>query len=114
MRAPLVTVPQNTAAGIGFVLAGMAAISINDVLIKALSGGYPLHQMVFIRSAIGIMFSLMLVQMEGGFSILRTRNPGLHLMRGGLVVISNLTYFAALAVIPLAEATALFFVAPLM
>jgi S-adenosylmethionine uptake transporter len=114
MRAPLVTVPQNTAAGIGFVLAGMAAISINDVLIKALSGGYPLHQMVFIRSAIGIVFSLMLVQMEGGFSILRTRNPGLHLMRGGLVVISNLTYFAALAVIPLAEATALFFVAPLM
>jgi S-adenosylmethionine uptake transporter len=114
MRAPLVTAPQNTAAGIGFVLAGMAAISVNDVLIKELSGGYPLHQMVFIRSAIGIVFSLMLVQMEGGFSILRTRNPGLHLMRGGLVVISNLTYFAALAVIPLAEATALFFVAPLM
>ncbi len=114
MRAPLVTAPQNTAAGIGFVLAGMTAISVNDVLIKELSGGYPLHQMVFIRSAIGIVFSLMLVQMEGGFSILRTRNPGLHLMRGGLVVISNLTYFAALAVIPLAEATALFFVAPLM
>lgn len=114
MRAPLVTVPQNTAAGILFVLAGMTAISINDVLIKQLSGGYPLHQMVFIRSAIGILFSLMLVQMEGGFGILRTRTPGLHLMRGALVVISNLTYFAALAVIPLAEATALFFVAPLM
>jgi len=114
MRAPLVTVPQNTAAGIGFVLAGMTAISINDVLIKQLSGGYPLHQIIFIRSAIGIIFSLMLVQMEGGFSILRTRTPGLHLMRGALVVISNLSYFASLAVIPLAEATALFFVAPLM
>ncbi|MFU8864016.1 MAG: DMT family transporter [Rhodobacterales bacterium] len=114
MRAPLVTVPQNTAAAIGCVLAGVAAISVNDVLIKQLSGGYPLHQMVFIRSAIGIIFSLMLVQMEGGFAILRTRTPGLHLMRGALVVVSNLTYFAALAVIPLAEATALFFVAPLM
>lgn len=114
MRAPLVTVPQNTAAAIGFVLAGVAAISVNDVLIKQLSGGYPLHQMIFIRSAIGIVFSLMLVQMEGGFAILRTRTPGLHLMRGALVVVSNLTYFAALAVLPLAEATALFFVAPLM
>ena len=114
MRAPLVTVPQNTAAAIGCVLAGVAAISVNDVLIKQLSGGYPLHQMVFIRSAIGIVFSLMLVQMEGGFAILRTRTPGLHLIRGALVVVSNLTYFAALAVIPLAEATALFFVAPLM
>ncbi len=114
MRAPLVTVPQNAAAAVGFVLAGVAAISVNDVLIKQLSGGYPLHQMVFIRSAIGIIFSLMLVQVEGGFAILRTRTPGLHLMRGALVVVSNLTYFAALAVIPLAEATALFFVAPLM
>lgn len=114
MRTPLLTAPQNTAAAIGFVLAGVGAISINDVLIKQLSGGYPLHQMVFIRSAIGIVFSLMLVQMEGGFAILRTRTPGLHLLRGALVVVSNLTYFAALAVIPLAEATALFFVAPLM
>lgn len=114
MRAPLITAPQNTAAAIACVLAGVGAISINDVLIKQLSGGYPLHQMVFIRSAVGIVFSLMLVQIEGGFAILRTRTPGLHLLRGGLVVISNLTYFAALAVIPLAEATALFFVAPLM
>ncbi|MBT8436180.1 MAG: DMT family transporter, partial [Gammaproteobacteria bacterium] len=39
--------------------------------------------------------------------------PWLHLLRGLLIVISNMTYFAALAVMPLAEATALFFVAPL-
>ena len=113
----MTTVPppsQASAAGIAFVLAGMLSISINDVLIKFLSGGYPLHQMVFFRSAIGIFFSLMIVQWEGGFGILRTRTPGLHLLRGVLVVVSNLTYFAALAVIPLADATALFFVAPLM
>lgn len=114
MRIPLATAPQSTAAGIGFVMAGMVAISINDMLIKQLSGGYPLHQMVFTRSIIGVAFSLMLVQMEGGWRILHTRTPGLHLLRGALMVGSNLAYFAALAVIPLAEATALFFVAPLM
>jgi len=92
----------------------MGAISINDLLIKQLSGGYPLHQMVFIRSLIGIMFSLILVQIEGGWSILRSRTPGLHLMRGFFVIVSNMTYFAALAALPLADATALFFVAPLM
>ncbi len=102
------------AAGIGFILIGMFAISINDMLIKMLSGGYPLHQMVFTRSFIGIVFSLMLVQLEGGWSILRTRTPGLHLLRGFMIVIANLTFFAALAVLPLAEATAVFFVAPLM
>jgi S-adenosylmethionine uptake transporter len=91
----------------------MVAISLNDVLIKALSGEYPLHQMVFVRSAIGIVFSLMLVQMEGGWRILKTRRPGLHAVRGALLVIANMTYFTALAVLPLADATALFFAAPL-
>ena len=104
----------NPAIGIGFVLLGVTAISVNDMLIKQLSGGYPLHQMVFIRSGIGILFSLVFVQMEGGLAILRTRRPMLHLLRGLLVVASNMTFFAGLAVLPLADATALFFVAPLM
>jgi len=105
---------QNPTAGIAFILLGVLAISVNDMLIKFLSGGYPLHQMVFTRSAIGICFSLILVQLEGGWHILRTRTPGLHALRGVLIVIANMSFFAALAVLPLAEATAIFFVAPLM
>lgn len=105
---------QNPAAGIGFILVGVFAISINDMLVKFLSGGYPLHQIVFTRSAIGIAFSLILVQVEGGWTILKTRQPGLHVLRGLMIVVANMTFFAALAVLPLAEATALFFVAPLM
>ncbi|MBO6561831.1 MAG: DMT family transporter [Nisaea sp.] len=99
--------------GIALILIGMLAISINDMLIKQLSGGYPLHQMVFTRSAIGIAFSLVIVQFEGGWQILKTNRPGLHALRGLLVVIANMSYFAALAVLPLADATALFFAAPL-
>lgn len=105
---------QNSAAGIGFILLGMVAISFNDMMIKLLSGGYPLHQMVFTRSAIGICFSFMLVRFEGGLGILRTSTPWLHLLRGVLIVIANLTFFTALAALPLAETTAIFFVAPLM
>jgi S-adenosylmethionine uptake transporter len=100
-------------AGIIFILFGMSAISLNDVMIKQLSGGYPLHQIIFVRSAIGIVFTLMLVQMEGGWTILKTRQPGLHLFRGLLIVVSNLAFFTAFAALPLADATALFFVAPL-
>jgi len=105
---------QNAAAGIGFILIGMVAISANDTLIKFLSGGYPLHQMVFTRSVIGIFFSLMLVQYEGGWRILRTTTPGLHALRAIMIVIANLAFFTALAVLPLAEVTAIFFAAPLM
>ncbi len=101
------------AAGIGFILLAMTAISVNDMLIKHLSSDYSLHQMVFIRSSIGVVFSLVLVQFEGGWSILRTSRPLLHLLRGVLIVAANLSFFTALAAVTLAEATALFFVAPL-
>ena len=99
--------------GILYILAGMAAISINDVLIKQLSGGYALHQIVFTRSAIALVFTLILVQIEGGFAILKTRHPVLHSLRGLMLVISNMSFFVALSVMPLANVTALFFAAPL-
>lgn len=108
------TAPQNNAnLGILFVLGGVFCISINDMLIKQLSGGYPLHEMVFARSSIAICFSLIFVQLEGGWHILRTRRPFLHAARGVLIVFSNMSFFVALAAIPLADATALFFAAPL-
>ena len=110
----MTTAPRSgPAAGIAFIVLGVLAISINDMLIKALSGGYPLHQIIFTRSAIGVVLSLALVRMEGGWSILRSRQPLLHGLRCALVVISNMSYFVALAALPLADATALFFVAPL-
>lgn len=105
---------NNPALGIGLITIGILAISVNDMLIKFLSGGYPLHQMVFTRSSIGICFSLILVQMEGGWGILKTKRPFLHLLRGLLIVVANMSFFAALASLPLADTTAIFFVAPLI
>ncbi|MFD2740253.1 DMT family transporter [Sulfitobacter aestuarii] len=108
------TAAQNRAGlAILSVLLGVGAISINDMLIKQLSGGYPLHQIVFTRSAIAILFSLVMVQAEGGWQVLKTDQPGLHLLRGATVVVSNMTFFVGLSVLPLADATALFFAAPL-
>lgn len=113
MVDPTATALNKPSVGILCILVAMVSISVNDVLMKALSGDYPLHQMVFVRSVIGISFSLLLVQLEGGFRILRTDRPGLHLLRGLLLVTANMTFFTAFAVLPLAEATALFYVAPL-
>ena len=101
------------ALGIALICLGVTAISVNDVLIKGLSGAYPLHQIVGIRSAIGLAITLVILQFEGGWVRLKTSTPGLHLMRGLLVVSANMTFYAAVAVLPLAQATALFFVAPL-
>jgi S-adenosylmethionine uptake transporter len=89
--------PDNARIGILFILIGMTFMSVNDMLIKQLSGSYPLHQMVLTRSMIGVMFSLVILQFEGGFKILRTSRVGLHIVRAMLIVISNLTFFAALS-----------------
>lgn len=101
------------ALGILLICIGILAISINDMLIKLLSGGYPLHQMVFLRSAVGLIFTFGFLFWEGGFRLLKTDQPGLHILRGLLVVMANITFYAAVAVLPLGQATALFFVAPL-
>lgn len=105
---------NNPGKAILVMLIGIAFITVNDTIIKFLSGDYPLHQMVFFRAFIGLFFTAILIRMEGGFAILRPARPGLHLIRALLVIIANMTFFCALAVLPLADTNALFFVAPLL
>jgi drug/metabolite transporter (DMT)-like permease len=101
-------------AGILFAIAAAAIFSINDVAIKWLSDGYPLHQITFIRSLVGIVVILVVfVPLEGSYSALRTRRPGFHLLRGAIVVTANMAFYAGLATLPLGEATAIYFVSPL-
>ena len=106
--------PSKSGYAILFIVLGMFFISVNDMVIKRFSGEYPLHQMVFFRSAIGMFFTLILIHLEGGWRLLKTDQPGLHALRAVMVFASYMTYFAALAVLPLPDATALFFIAPIM
>ena len=83
--------------------------------IKLITGNYALHQIILIRSIIAILFILLVfVPIDGGFKYLLTKQLGLHLIRGFGLVISNLCYFTALVTVPLGEAKAIFFVAPLL
>lgn len=99
--------------GILCMIFGMFFISMNDMLIKSLSGGYPLHELVFLRSTVGMGFSFVLLYLEGGLRLLRTGHAGLHLLRALLIVLSNSAFYAAIVAMPLATANALYFVAPL-
>jgi drug/metabolite transporter (DMT)-like permease len=106
---------QNAAAAIASAIAASIVFSLNDMGIKFLSGGYPLHEIVLLRSVSALAITLaVLVPFGGGFANLLTRRPLLHALRGVLVVISNMLFFLALASVSLAETTAIFFVAPLL
>ena len=106
-------VPTNF-VGIFCVIGAGVAFTTNDMAIKWLSGDYPLHQIILARSLVALLLTLaILVPLEGSFRRLLTWRWRLHLVRGGIVVVANMTFFLGLASLPLGEATAIFFVAPL-
>jgi S-adenosylmethionine uptake transporter len=100
--------------GVLCVVAGICVFSIQDVIIKSISGAYPVHEIVFVRSLVALAPLLVIAHLDGGLARLRTRRPWVHLLRGGAMLASYTTYYLAIAALPLALAVALFFVAPLM
>ena len=104
---------HNPRLGILFICLGMTTITVNDTILKQFSDRYPLHEIVFVRATVAMLFSLAMLRFEGGLRALRTRRLGAHIARGLCMVVANMAFFGALAAIPLADATALFFVAPL-
>ena len=101
--------------GITSAITASMLFSINDTTIKFLSGDYALHQVVLIRSALALCLTcLVLIPLSGGFGQLRTRRLGVHALRGFLVVMANMLFFMGLAALPIAETTAIFFIAPLL
>jgi drug/metabolite transporter (DMT)-like permease len=101
--------------GMGCAVAASAAFSVNDVAIKFLSGDYALHQVILTRSLIGMtLLFTVLLPFNGGFTALRTAQPGKHALRGASVVLSNICYFMGLAALTLTDTVTIFFVAPLM
>lgn len=101
--------------GMLFALGGGVTLSVNDVAIKFLSGDYALHQVILIRAFIGMTLVLAVIWGSGtGFRQLLTRRPRAHLLRVSIVMVSNVTYFVGLAAMPLADAVATAFVAPLL
>ena len=105
--------PHNPRLGIVLICLGMMVVTVNDSILKQFSDRYPLHELVFVRAAVAMVFSLAVLRFEGGLRALRTRRPGLHIARGLCMVVANMAFFGALATLPLADTTALFFVAPL-
>lgn len=100
-------------AGIAALCCGAFVFSLQDLIIKLVSGSYPLPEILSIRGVVAIFPLLLLAQLEGGLRGLLTRRPFVLLVRAALLLGSYTTYYLAIAAIPLAEAVALFYSAPL-
>jgi drug/metabolite transporter (DMT)-like permease len=103
--------PLGLLAAVGAAL----CFSIIDLIVKLLSGDYPLYEIVFLRSliALTVLFGF-IVPVEGGLHVLRTSKLRLHGLRSLALVFASLMLFTGLAVMPLANAVAISFATPLI
>ena len=91
---------------------GVACLSANDAIAKILTSGYSPLQILFLRNVIALPFTVGIALFMGGRAALRSHRPAAHLLRGGLWVGATMMFFTSFIYLPLAEATALIFVAP--
>ena len=98
--------------GIVLMCLSTVAFSIMHGLVRFVSEVLPPFQIAFFRNVFGLAFLLPLL-MRSRFTILRTKQIGLHALRGVINMAAMLMFFTALSISPIAKVTALGFTAPI-
>ena len=104
---------DNQSRAIILMVLGVGCLSVNDALIKWLSSGLGVGQILGLRGILVIALYGTFIGHFKGFSAFRMANPKAHILRGGLLVISAYTFVTGLSLLPLADAFALSFAGPL-
>lgn len=99
--------------GVLSLCAGVFVFSMQDAILKGLSGTHAVTLAIVLRSIVGLPILLIMVHYESGLKALRTRNWRLLIARGLILLTSYTTYYMAFPALPLAEAVALFFTSPI-
>ena len=102
------------AAGIGYMVLGVAALSGMDALGKRVAADYSVFQMLAVRSSVAIVLVLLLLSLRGRLRTLRTRQPLGHALRSLCGLVAFVTFYTALRHLPLADAVAVAFGSPFL
>ena len=95
------------------MLLGAAVLTTNDAVLKWLTSGYHVGQIMFCRGIfIGLPLAI-LIWRAGGLKSLRPVNPKGHAVRAALVIVGTFLFVSGLAYLPLADAIAITFAGPL-
>ncbi|MBL8200157.1 MAG: DMT family transporter [Chromatiales bacterium] len=106
--------PLKSTRGIGFMLVAVACFAGMDAVLKVLSTTYPALQVGALRGASSLPFVLASVAVTRRWRELRVVRWELHLVRGVLALIMLWGFVTAVSVLSLADAYAIFFIAPLI
>jgi drug/metabolite transporter (DMT)-like permease len=99
--------------GIAFACAAVFVFSAVNALAKWQAASYPISEIVFFRSFFALVPVLVLAARDGLARSLATRMPWSHLVRSLIWFVSVYCTFAAYYLLPMADAAAISFSAPL-
>lgn len=100
--------------GVLLMLGGLALFSILNGVVKAQAAIFPVNQIIFFRNAFGLISLVLLMQMMGGRALLATRHPKAQFWQGFCFTGVLVFMFFAYQHMPLADATAISFLQPLL
>jgi len=100
-------------AGALFVLAAVACFAGLDTTSKAI-GAVPVMMLVWFRYVTQASATALTLLPRRGTALLRTRHPGLHVLRGVLIMSTSVCSFVSLRYIPVGEATAILMLTPVL
>lgn len=99
--------------GMASLCLGVLVFSLQDPLIKAVSGTYPVTEVMAIRSIVALPILLVLVHADVGLRAIFSKRFRMLTTRALILFTSYTLYYLAIAALPLADAVALYFMAPL-
>ena len=104
---------HDTALGIFCLCAGIGLFSVQDMILKLLSGSYPLSEAMVLRGLTAAPILALLGVWDGGLRTFFTPGTWAMLGRGVVMFLAYGAYYLALPALPLATTVALYFSAPL-
>jgi drug/metabolite transporter (DMT)-like permease len=104
------------AVAISLLIASQWVLSTLDASGKwlATAAGLPVLVIAFFRYVVHLLLALGWSWHKGGFAYASLEQPALQLLRGLLMLATTLLFFSTLRMVPLAEATAMNFLAPIV
>ena len=105
---------NNNPKGIIFILLGMLAFAVQDSIMKYIYSFVSLYEVYLIRTLVSLIIILLFLQITKKPIVFKTQYPVLTFCRVVLFFFGFSFFYVSLTVLPLATATALFFVTPFL
>jgi drug/metabolite transporter (DMT)-like permease len=119
-----VSPPQSSAAhpdtvahpvrGIALLVCAVSCFAVMEAVVKVLASRNPVGVIVWARYFFNMVLLLVFMGPGLGAGLLRTHRPGLQWLRGAILGVSSVCFFAGLPFLPLAEAASLTAIGPIL